>query len=244
MSKKILALFFFFALNLHSSFASANFFDFLNGSNDTGNNKYGVSTYSIDSAAKAFAKKADNLNSGVVKLAIQAYFNAQKKGVNVAKPILTVVDYSLPSSTKRLWVLDLVNNRVLFSSLVAHGKYSGDTYTTSFSNQSGSKQSSIGLYLTENTYIGHRGYTLRVKGLDYGFNDKAESRHIVLHGAWYVTEDLARLRGTIGRSFGCFAVEPNLLSPIVETVKNGSLIFAYYPNHNWLANSKYLHYNA
>jgi hypothetical protein len=206
--------------------------------------QYQAATANIDQQTHVLAAKAHNINPTVLKLALEAYYAAKQKGVSVTKPILSVIDYSLPCTAKRFWVFDLASGKVLFNSLVAHGQSSGGIYTTSFSNQAGSLESSMGLYLTENTYIGHRGYTLTIKGLDRGFNDQAESRRIVLHGAWYVSEELARTQGRIGRSWGCPAIEPNLAVPVINTIKNGSLLFAYYPNKNWLSKSAYLHYNA
>ena len=195
---------------------------------------------SIDSISKDIASKTNNLKPEVAKLAIEAYYNAQKTGVNVKKPILTIIDYTLASTQKRLWVVDLESKKVLYTSLVAHGKYSGDNYTTKFSNNSGSLQTSVGLFLTEETYIGNRGYSLRLQGLEKGFNDKARDRAIVFHGAPYVSEQFAAATGRIGRSWGCPAVENSLAKPIINTIKNGTLIFSFYNHPQWLSESKFI----
>lgn len=199
--------------------------------------------------AQAFLFFSSNNNSNQIKpqvlaLAIKAYQNAKAEGVRLEKPVLTIIDYSLPSNQKRLWVLDLAENRVLFNTLVAHGKNSGEVYSTKFSNSFGSQESSIGTYVTEGTYFGHRGYTLRIKGLEKGFNDRAEPRRIVIHGAWYVSDAIARMHGGVGRSWGCPAVDEKLAAPVINTIKDGSLVFAYYPDKNWLQHSHILNYNA
>lgn len=199
---------------------------------------------SLSSVAKEISSKTRNLNPAVLKLAMTAFYNAYNKGVHPAKQILTVIDYSLPSTQKRLWVVDLVQEKVLFTSLCAHGKYSGDNYTTSFSNQPGSLKTSLGLFLTENTYFGRDGYSLKIRGLEPGFNDKAEPRTIVIHGAPYVSEQFASALGRIGRSWGCPAVEKPLAEPIINTIKNGTLVFAYYPDSQYLHQSKFINYNA
>ena len=181
-----------------------------------------------------------SLNPSVLKLAVTAYHNAIKKGIEINKKVITVIDFSRPSNEKRLWVLDLETHKVLFHTLVAHGKYSGGNYPTSFSDHHGSLQSSIGVFLTKNTYQGHNGYTLTLAGLEKGYNNNAESRRVVMHGAPYVSEQIADTHGRIGRSWGCPAVDTKLAKPIINTIKNGTLMVAYYPDKNWLRNSEYL----
>lgn len=176
----------------------------------------------------------------VLALAMRSYQNALNRGIDINKPILTIIDYSLPSTAKRLWVIDLRSKHVLYNTLVAHGENSGDTYARRFSNQFGSLESSLGVFLTGDTYMGHRGYTLRIKGLDSGFNTNAEARHIVIHGAWYVSDMLAKMRGTIGRSWGCPALDPKVAIPVINTIKDGSLLFVYYPDSTWLHKSKFI----
>jgi len=183
-----------------------------------------------------------SINPDVLTLALKAFNNAEQNGISNSS-ILTVVDYSLPSTAKRMWIFDIEKQKVLFNTLVAHGKNSGENYANSFSDQMGTLKSSIGLFVTANTYSGNHGYSLRLKGLETGINDKAEERNIVMHGAWYVNESLAKEKGSIGRSWGCLAVKETLATPIINTIKDGTLIFVYYPSKNWLSHSKYLALN-
>jgi len=195
----------------------------------------------IENMSKSlFLQTHKQLNPQVLKLALQAFFKARAEGLE-KKPILTVIDYSLPSNKKRLWVMDLSSQKILFNTIVAHGKNSGDNYSsTKFSDSDGSLQSSLGLFLTESTYIGHNGYTLRLKGLEQGINSHAEERRIVMHPAWYVSQDLVDHGGLIGRSWGCPALDKKVATPLINTIKNGSIIFAYYPDKHLLESSKFI----
>jgi len=200
-----------------------------------------VDNQAIETKANDVAAKTNyNLKPSVLKIALRAFYNACQKGVHPAKSILTVIDYSRPSTEKRLWVLDLDQDRVLYTSLVAHGKYSGENYTTQFSNRRGSLETSLGLFLTAGTYFGRDGYSLKIKGLERGFNDNAEVRTIVMHGAPYVSEKWASILGRLGRSWGCPAVEKPLAKPIINTIKGGTFIFAYYPDSQYLQQSKFI----
>ena len=192
----------------------------------------------IDSKAKKIAAGTHNLKPSIVKLAIGAFYNAQKLGIRVNKPIITVIDYSLPATEKRLWVVDLRQDRILYASMVAHGKNSGGNYTKKFSNKVNSLQTSMGLFLTASTYFGKNGYSLRMKGLEKGVNDKAELRAIVLHGAPYVRTTGKSKR--LGRSWGCPAVEEPLAKPIINTIKNGTLILAYSTDRAWKKHSPFI----
>lgn len=158
------------------------------------------------------------------------------------KDVLSIIDFTLPSTEKRLVVLDLKNEKVLFHSLVSHGKNSGSNYATSFSNRPESYQSSLGFYLTENTYQGSNGYSLVLNGLEEGFNDKAKSRAVVVHGADYANPGIVSSLGRLGRSYGCPALPRALTKPIINTIKDGSLLFIYADNQEYLANSKVLNH--
>ena len=159
----------------------------------------------------------------------------------VAQPhLLTVIDYSLPSTEPRLWILDRGRRQVLFHRLVAHGRGSGENYATQFSNRPGSLQSSLGLFLTEESYVGRNGYSMRLRGLEAGVNDLARERTIVLHGAPYATPAFARQHGRLGRSWGCPAVEPEIARAVIDLVRDGSLLFIYAPDRDWLDRSPYL----
>jgi len=184
---------------------------------------------------------ATDLNPKVLKLAEHAYNTAQSQGIKDPKHLLTVVDYSLPSNKPRLWVLDMAHHhKVLYHTLVAHGQGSGSLMAKHFSNNSHTHASSLGLYLTEGAYTGHLGYALRLKGLEKGFNNNAERRSIVMHGAWYVSKTFARHYGRLGRSWGCLALNKKVSTPLIKTIKDGTLIFAYYPDANWLRHSTFL----
>src|SRR4051794_39994959 len=152
------------------------------------------------------AQGADGLSPKVLAMALDAVSCARARGVSGKGDLLTVIDYSLPSTEPRLWVLDLESGQVLFHELVAHGSGSGDKVPTRFSNVNDSRTTSLGLFLTGDTYEGGNGYSLKLKGLDEGINDRAEERHIVMHGAWYVSADHARQYGMLGRSWGCPAL--------------------------------------
>ncbi|UIR57783.1 murein L,D-transpeptidase catalytic domain family protein [Sphingobacterium sp. SRCM116780] len=159
------------------------------------------------------------------------------------KDIITIIDFTLASTEKRLVVLDLKNEKVLFHSLVSHGKNSGDNYATSFSNRPESFQSSLGFYVTENTYQGENGYSLVLNGLEKGFNDQAKARAVVIHGADYCSLNVVDILGRLGRSYGCPALPRELSRPIINTIKDGSLLFIYADNKEYLAKSTVLNHH-
>lgn len=183
--------------------------------------------------------KPFGLNGDVYALATQAYNNARLSGVG-NKEILTIVDYSLPSTARRLWVINMRTKQVLFHTHVAHGSGSGNNYATRFSNRHGSRMSSLGLYLTTHMYDGHYGKALNLIGLENNFNSNAEARRIVFHRAHYVDESVIKQIGRLGRSFGCFALNRKVADQVMQTIKGGSLVFCYYPDAKWLRESKYL----
>jgi hypothetical protein len=180
------------------------------------------------------------LDPTVFELALGAAACAVKSGDIIDPSTLTVIDYSRPSTARRLWVFDLRTQALLYEELVAHGKNSGDNMATRFSNELDSHQSSIGLYLTEDSYVGKNGYSLRLRGLDEGFNDRAYERAIVMHGAPYVNDDITRTMGRLGRSWGCPALRDGVARAVIDRVKGTGLLFAYYPDSGWLKSSKYL----
>jgi hypothetical protein len=178
--------------------------------------------------------------SRVFQLALGAAKCAARSGTVSDPSTLTVIDYSKPSTAKRLWVLDLRSQELLYEELVAHGQGSGDNLATFFSNQPETHRSSIGLFVTKDTYVGKNGYSLRLQGLDAGFNDRAMERAIVMHGAPYVSKDFAREHGRLGRSWGCPALPEAVARDVIDRVKGSGLVFAYYPDQRWLATSKFL----
>lgn len=194
----------------------------------------------IDRAVSAITPAVQALDPKVLKLALTAYNCAVLAGLD-KRQVLTIINYAMTSDKPRLWVFDLINNRVLFNSLVAHGQGSGQAVADRFSNDPDSHQSSIGLFLTGEPYQGHNGTSLRLYGLEKDYNDKALSRDIVVHGAAYVNQALAQSSGKIGRSWGCPAVPKQLAQPIIAAIEGGSMVFAYFPDPTWLQNSKYLH---
>ncbi len=193
----------------------------------------------VNAQVQHLSNKAPQLNKNVLKLALTAYKNADRRG-SVKKPVLTVIDYSLPSNKQRMWVFDVRNERLLYNTYVAHGKNSGMNIPRHFSNRESSKESSLGTYITKNTYIGHKGYSLNIQGLDRGINDNAFNRRVVIHGAWYVEPGFIKRAGRAGLSWGCPAVAATLAKPLINTIKNGSVIFAYFPDKNLLSHSSYL----
>jgi len=157
--------------------------------------------------------------------------------------ILTIIDYSLPSSQKRLWVFDLTQQRLLYHTYVSHGLNSGEKFTTYFSNLNNSRASSLGIYQTLQNYLGREGSSLRLKGLEPGVNDNAEGRAIVMHGAFYTEENFIKKYGRAGRSWGCPALPASQTREIVNAIKNGNILIVYYPSEKWLSKSKYLSCN-
>jgi hypothetical protein len=184
--------------------------------------------------------KTPAVNNDVVEMAFGAASCAVRAGAVSHPETLTVIDYSKPSTEKRLFVYDLRSHDLLYSELVAHGQGSGDNFATHFSNDPNTHATSLGLFVTEDTYIGKNGYSLRLNGLDRGFNDRALERAIVMHGAPYVNPDTVSSLGRLGRSWGCPALRPAIAKQVIDHVKGGSLVFAYYPDQNWLKSSKYL----
>lgn len=141
--------------------------------------------------------------------------------------ILTIIDYSKPSSEKRFFVIDIQNKTLLHSTFVAHGKNSGENMAVSFSNEQNSLQSSIGFFITGETYTGENGYSMKLDGLEKGINDNARSREIVIHGADYVSEDYITKYGRLGRSWGCPALPREVSKEIIDLISNGSCLFIY-----------------
>ena len=166
-------------------------------------------------------------------------FEYAKKGFNklveegklLNDSIISIIDFSQPSSRKRLYVLDLKNYKVLFNTLVAHGRNSGREFATNFSNQNSSFMSSPGFYITLETYDGKNGYSLKLQGVERGINDRAYERGIVIHGAPYVSDAFVNAQGYSGRSQGCPAVPMQTSRPLINTIKNGTCLFIYHPSY-------------
>lgn len=188
---------------------------------------------------EALARVAPGLDRQVLENALAAMQCAVANGAAPAGR-LAVIDYSKPSSARRFWLFDLAQPRLILNDFVAHGRRSGENFATSFSNSLGSYQSSLGLFRTAESYSGKHGYSLRMDGLERGINDLARQRAIVIHAADYVNPALVRSQGRIGRSLGCPAVRPEVARMVIDELKGGQFMFAWYPDKQWLKSSALL----
>lgn len=190
--------------------------------------------------ASALMRAAPSVSPRVIDLATHALACARREGYASDARTLSIIDYSRPSTERRLWVFDLRDGDLLFREWVAHGRNSGGNLAEHFSNKPGSLESSLGSFVTLGTYVGHNGYSLRLQGLDAGFNDNALERAIVMHGAGYVGTGMIHEQGRLGRSFGCPAVRPGIARQLIDAIRDGSFVFAYYPEQDWLQQSRLL----
>lgn len=165
------------------------------------------------------------------KEALKGFYELKAQGV-IQKDILTLIDFSLSSNSKRLWVIDMATNTILYNSLVAHGRNTGEEFANSFSNVSSSFKSSLGFYSTGEIYNGKHGMSLKLDGLEKGINDNARARGVVVHSANYVSNSFIKFNKRLGRSQGCPAIPEELLKEIVETIKNKSCLFIYHPSRS------------
>ncbi|PIQ43287.1 MAG: hypothetical protein COV52_08425 [Gammaproteobacteria bacterium CG11_big_fil_rev_8_21_14_0_20_46_22] len=170
--------------------------------------------------------------------AIRAYSNLRVQGKD-PQQMLTLIDYNDPSFKKRLWVIDMKNAKVEYNTYVAQGKGTGLIYAKHFSDKAGTDASSLGVYLTGNTYEGEHGYSMRLHGLDKGFNDNAYKRAVVMHSAWYVGQKFVKAHGYTGRSWGCTALSQRMEPKVVKAIEDGTVLVGYYPDKHWLDSSKY-----
>jgi hypothetical protein len=180
------------------------------------------------------------LNPEAFRLALQGQQILAKKGHLHKVNLLTLIDYSLPSTEKRFFVIDLVKKRIVFKTWVAHGRNSGELYATQFSNKPQSHQSALGFYTTGKPYVGRQGYSMLMNGIDTGYNDNARGRSIVMHGATYVTNAFIEKNGRLGRSFGCPALPQELNAAIIDLIRDGSVVLGYYPDERYLNGSRIL----
>ncbi|MCL9684735.1 murein L,D-transpeptidase catalytic domain family protein [Legionella maioricensis] len=199
-------------------------------------------TMPLNEISDMLHQQAPQLNELVINKVLTTLRCAMEYNVD-RNNILTIIDYSLPSNEKRLWVFDLKEKKLLFYTYVSHGIKSGTLATNYFSNKFNSKASSIGVYKTEQAYYGREGLSLRLDGLDANFNDNASNRSVVMHGGWYVEEQFIKRYGRPGRSWGCPALPLGLYQPIINTIKDKSLLVAYYPSDAWFGKSKFLNCN-
>lgn len=176
----------------------------------------------------------------VFDLALKGFEKLSKAGRISADSILTIVDFSKSSREKRMVVIDLKNRDVLFHTVVAHGRNTGQEFARSFSNLPRSHKSSLGFYVTRETYQGSNGLSLKLDGQERGFNDLAMARAIVIHGAGYANEEVVGSKGYLGRSYGCPALPQRINRKVIETIKGGNVIFLYYPDQKYLNDSQLL----
>jgi hypothetical protein len=205
-----------------------------------------TSEEAIANANATFARESfegaslGTIDDEVLGLALNAASCAVRTGAASNPKTLTVIDYSRPSTQERLWVIDLTTRELLYEELVAHGQGTGGLTANMFSNEPETHRTSLGLFKTDDTYVGKNGYSLRLDGLDKGINDRARERAIVMHGAPYVSDAFVRANGRLGRSWGCPAIRNDIAKEMIDRVKGGGLVFAYYPDAKLLKSSKYL----
>lgn len=169
--------------------------------------------------------------------ALKGFYILKEKGL-VTKNILTLIDFSMSSNSKRLWVIDLTTNTILYNSLVAHGRNTGNEFATSFSNSAQSFKSSLGFYATGEIYSGKHGKSLKLDGLEKGINSNARERAVVIHGAEYVSNSFIQNNKRLGRSLGCPALPLELTDKIIQTIKDKSCLFIYFPSETYKVASK------
>lgn len=183
-----------------------------------------------------------SLNREAFYLAMIGYRSLTSKGLVSKDSLLTIIDYSRPSSDNRFYVIDINRRIVVYKTLVAHGRNSGELYANRFSNTVQSHQSALGFYITGSNYDGGQGYSMLLSGVDTGYNDHARARSIVVHGASYATRKYIDRYGRLGRSFGCPALPPDKNASIINLIKDGSVLFSYYPDQEYVSRSKVLGY--
>ena len=205
--------------------------------------KYGAKT-SVSSSAQihSFYQQLSlatfGLPENIFTLAYEGFGKLNKLGKISSDSVLTIIDFTKSSAKKRMYVVDLKRQKIIFNTVVAHGKNSGKEYANAFSNKIDSHQSSLGFYLTGEPYIGSNGYSLQLNGMEPGFNDKAYERAIVVHGADYVNESITHTKGYLGRSFGCPAIPKSISTKLIDKIKKGNLLFIYYPDSKYLNGSE------
>lgn len=191
-----------------------------------------------------FAAVNENMPSQVsFTYALTGYKKLESQD-KIQNKLLTIVDFSLPSTEKRMWILDMESNDILYHTYVSHGQNTGGNMATKFSNTPNSLQSSLGFYVTAETYYGKNGLSLFIDGMEKEFNSKARERYVVIHGADYAREESIERLGRLGRSYGCPAVPTEVSIEIINKIKEGSAFFIYHTNEDYIANSTYLNSQA
>jgi hypothetical protein len=223
---------------------------FLNKKNVVADSTAVITNHTFNNSLSTYKMLYDSLDLDALQLsreafnyAVQGFYQMQQTGT-LNNQILSIADFSLPSSKKRLYIIDMANGKLLFNTFVAHGRNSGKAMATQFSNKLNSFKSSLGFYVTSNTYTGEHGYSLRLEGVEKGINDNAFNRNIVLHGADYVNEKFIQRKGYIGRSLGCPAIPAHLHKAIIDVLKDGTCLFLYSPDKYYTAHSQILKQSA
>jgi hypothetical protein len=191
----------------------------------------------IQDLYEAIGLKKKGLDFAIFRYALIGYYNLKRQDTIAKTGIITIIDFRKSCNENRFYVIDLARQKVLYQTLVAHGRHSGDIYTRYFSNKPGSLKSSLGFFVTGDTYNGEYGYSLYLYGMDQGFNDKAKARGIVIHGAPYVTRSFVKAYGKIGRSQGCPALPAGLHINIINTIMGGTCLFQFYDDKMYLQKS-------
>lgn len=235
VTKLVFLFFIFLGVHFPLLFANSGNFKFFGFSEKVipTSESYVVTYNKIGLEAAGLSKKA-------FELAIKGFEKLRRLGKIQNSHIITIADFSKSSARKRLFVIDLDKNKLLFHTYVAHGQGSGDEFARRFSNNPESFKSSPGFYCTETTYEGKHGYSLKLEGLEPGINDKASQRAIVIHGADYVSEQFIHSHGFLGRSWGCPAIPQSLKKPIINTIKGGSMLFIFSENVAYLQKTRIL----
>lgn len=192
----------------------------------------------IAAQEQAILKANPTMDKKALDTAVCAYTHLHDEGKD-PQQILSFINYHKPSNEKRFWVINMKDSKVIYNTYVAQGKGTGMLYAKHFSNQPGSDASSLGVYLTGNTYNGEHGYSLRLHGLDNGFNNNVYKRAVVMHSAWYVGQKFVKAHGYTGRSWGCTALSQRMEPKVVSKIKDGTVLVGYFPDKAWLDHSKY-----
>jgi hypothetical protein len=185
--------------------------------------------------------QTSGLDAKAFEYAWRGYHNLVKKGLIHKRTVLSICDFSQSSRNRRMYVIDVQHRKLLYRTFVAHGQNSGDEFASEFSNEPDSYKSSLGFYITQKTYVGRNGLSLRLDGVDPGYNDMAKKRQIVLHGSSYASEKYMEDYGNLGTSLGCPALPAEFSGRIIRAVKDGSCLFIYHPTQQYLDNSAVLH---
>jgi hypothetical protein len=184
--------------------------------------------------------KNNGLSFDIFRYALIGYYNLKGNGVIKKRGVISIIDYRKSANDERFYVIDLINKKVLYHTLVAHGRHSGELYARHFSNEPGSLKSSLGFFVTGNTYEGEHGYSLYLYGKERGINDKAKARRIIVHGAYYARSSFIKEHGRLGRSQGCPALPAGVHIDIIDTIVGGTCFFQFYNDSKYVRSSSLL----